>query len=241
MVYNNGLTPEQPLNKQLVEVVAMIGDSRFTVLHHARLMWKNPGGYSADEWQQESKNNSWLLLAFAEFVKLRPNLNPLIAIVEYGPDVNLTKQFAAQLGLDDNILWLPKMDRRDVMWLLSHVTIAVGQFYDVPKMIWGGTGWEALASGKPLLQQFNFDSGEFEQLYGYPPPPMLQVRKQADILNHLLTMADQPAKREEIGRGAKEWFNRYNGIGLAKQWLDLLMMPNEVDVKKVTETQSAEG
>ena len=36
-------------------------------------------------------------------------------------------------------------------------------------MIWGGTGWEALASGKPFLQAFHFSDGEFEKLYGYPP------------------------------------------------------------------------
>ncbi len=53
-------------------------------------------------------------------------------------------------------------------------------------------------------------------------PPMLSVRNQEDILDHLLKMADYPAKGEAIGQGAKEWFIKYNGIGLAKQWLELL-------------------
>ena len=54
---------------------------------------------------------------------------------------------------------------------------------------------------------------------------MLPVRTQDDILVHLLDMADYPEKKAAIGRGAKTWFNRYNGISLARQWLDLLQVP----------------
>lgn len=51
---------------------------------------------------------------------------------------------------------------------------------------------------------------------------MLPVRRQADVLRHLLDMAYNGARRDQIGQDAKVWFDRYNGIGLAKQWLDLL-------------------
>jgi hypothetical protein len=242
MVYIEPLVSERLLSKQLMKFISAIENSRFTILHQARLMWNNPGGYSLDEWRNQSKNNDWLLREFSQLIKLRPNLNPLIAIVEYGTDIDLTKQLATQLGVDKNIIWLPKMDRRELMWLLSRATIGSGEFYDVPKMIWGGTGWEALASGKPLLQGFNFNAGEFEQIYGFPPPPMLAVRKQEDILTHLLDMADHPTKREEIGRGGKDWFDRYNGIGLAKKWLDLLMAPRgRSDAKKTSLGKDTHG
>tara|TARA_R110000824_G_scaffold288508_3_gene476796 strand:- start:132409 stop:133737 length:1329 start_codon:yes stop_codon:yes gene_type:complete len=227
MVYNNEQLPNYAPTEYLGEVAKLIASTSFSLLHQSRLMWKNTGNYSEEDWRYESKNTQWLIHAFAEFVGARPELNPLLFMVEYGPDVKVTKNLAMELGIVNRIKWLPKMERRELMWLLSRVTIGCGEFYDVPRMIWGGTGWEALASGKPLLQGFNFEPGEFEWIYGYPQPSMLPVRKQDDILSHLLEISDNPKKCEEIGRGAKKWFNQYNGIGLAKQWLDLLMTNRE--------------
>ncbi len=116
------------------------------------------------------------------------------------------------------------------MWLLSKVSVGVGEFYDVPRTIWGGTGWETLASGKPLLQGYQFAEGEFEAIYGHPPPPMLPVWSAQNILPHLLDMADHPEKREAIGQGAKAWFAEHNGIGLARKWLDLLLTTDRKSV-----------
>ena len=243
MIYDQSRLPEAPPTKVLRDVWGAIANCEFTLLHQSRLMWRNPGHYLNNAWVRENKNNDWLLRTFAALVKSRPDIKAHLLIVEYGPDVAATKRLAAELEIDTYIHWLPKMDRRELMWLLSRVSVGVGEFYDVPRMIWGGTGWEALASAKPLLQRFNFEEGEFEQIYGYPPPPMLPVRNQEDILRHLLDMADHPEKREEIGRGAKEWFNQYNGIGLAKQWLKILMAPQEGDgdTKKVTVNQGVHG
>jgi hypothetical protein len=92
-------------------------------------------------------------------------------------------------------------------------------------MIWGGTGWETLASGKPLLQGFRFEEGEFADIYGYPPPPMLPVKAESDVLEHLLFVADHPEQAAEIGRLAREWFDTHNGIALAKKWLALVTDP----------------
>lgn len=240
MVYDKEKLPEAPPSKRLEDAWGAIENSKFTLLHHSRLMWRNPGNYSNEAWKKENKNNDWLLYAFADFLKNRPHLKPVLLIVEYGPDVAATKQLAAELGIEANIHWLPKMDRRELMWLLSRVSIGVGEFYDVPRTLWGGTGWEAFASGKPLLQGFNFEAGEFERIYGYPAPAMLPVRRQADVLRHLLDMAYNGARRDQIGQDAKAWFDRYNGIGLAKQWLDLLVAsPSQTAVPEAAEKSIA--
>jgi hypothetical protein len=238
-IYSSELQPEAPPTNLLQVVYSAILNSDFTVLHHSRLLWVNPGGYSKEDWIKENKNSDWLLYGFSALIKNRPNLKPLLFIVEYGPDITATKRLAIELGVDSYIHWLPKMDRRELMWLLSHVSVGVGEFYDLPKMIWGGTGWEVLASHKPLLQGFNFKGGEYEQIFGYPPPPILPVQNQDDIFRHLVCMADHPEKREEIGHGAKEWFDRYNGIGLAKQWLEILTAPRKDKNHTVTVKQGA--
>jgi hypothetical protein len=223
MVYNREALPETPPPSKLTESWEAVRSSRFTVLHHSRLMWRNSGNYTEAAWRNENKNNQWLFAAFAAFVRSRPRLDARLVVVEYGPDIEATKAYAAELGIEDHVMWIPKMERRELMWLLSRVSVGVGEFYNIPRIIWGGTGWEALASGKPLLQGFRFAPGEFEEVYGHPPPPLLPVRSEADILAHLQNMAYHPERRQQIGGEARRWFDRYNGIALAKQWLDLLV------------------
>ncbi len=226
IVYSGEKFPAASPNSLLANTEKLIEESSISLLHHARLLWKNNGQFTNEEWRSENKNSHWVIRAFSDFILARPNAKPRLFIIEYGPDIEATKELISQLGISKYVTWLPKMQRRELMWLLSRVSIGVGEFLDVPKMVWGGTGWETLASGKPFLQGFNFKQGAFEQIFDYPPPPMLPVRKQEDVFFHLLDMADNPNNLEQIGQEAKEWFNRNNGIGLAKQWLELLVKPN---------------
>ena len=227
MVYNRetdlqgGYLPEP-----LVRLEKEIASYDFTIIMHARLLWRKQKDYTPTQWLTITKNNDWMLLGFKNFLAARPLLKSRLLILEYGPDVEATKAYCAELGIEPHVRWLPKMPRRELMRLISACDIGVGEFYRDHGIMWGGTGWEVLATGKPLLQSFRFDEGEFESIFGYPPPPMLPVNSPDCITRHLIDMADHPEKRQAIGQGAKDWFNRYNGIGLAQQWLDLLNKPN---------------
>lgn len=225
MVYANEDYSAVEPDDMMRAVRERINKCQFSILHHARVVWVNSDGATIEDWRVLSKNTNWLVESFAKLVRVRSELNPLLIMIEYGADVDHTKKLVKRLGIENNVLWLPKMKRRELMWILSHVTIGCGEFPEAPRFMWGGTGWETLASGKPLLQAFNFDEGEFEQLFGYPPPPMLPASNQEEILQRLMFVADHPVAAEDIGRGAKEWFNQYNGVALAKKWLDLLAGP----------------
>jgi hypothetical protein len=54
---------------------------------------------------------------------------------------------------------------------------------------------------------------------------MLPVRTEEDLLKRLLFVADHTEQAAAIGERAREWFNTYNGIALAKKWLDLVTDP----------------
>jgi hypothetical protein len=239
MVFNLENITNINANIKIKDILKLINKSKFVVMHHGRLIWKNSNAVPKNNWEKISKNNNWLIESFSKFVINRQDLYPLLLLIEYGPDVNSTKNLVNELGLNQYIVWLPIMDRRELMCIIPHISVGVGEFYEIPKMIWGGTGWEVLASGKPLLQGFNFEPGEFEESYGYPPPPMLPVRNPEDILGHLLEMADHPAKRDDIGQGAKAWFDEYNGVGLAKKWLELLI--NDVSVAGKAKIKKSQG
>lgn len=216
MVYNRGGGPAGAPGGVVSESIERIKGSDLPILHHARLMWSD----SASD--PDSKNNHWLLIALARLIAARPDANPLLLIVEYGPDVDATRRLAAELGIERYVHWLPKMQRRELTLLMSHVSIVCGEFYRHARTTWGGTGWEAFASGKPLLQGFNFEPDEFHRLFGHPAPPMLPVRVPEDVEAHLLESLDRPDLLRMIGQGALDWFDRHNGIGLARRWLDAL-------------------
>lgn len=197
-------------------------DCDFSVLMHSRLAW------NADVCRENhvrSKNNQWVIKSFKAVIEEKAGLKAKLVILEYGPDAKNTKKLVTELGLDSHVIWLPKTSRKNLMWLLGKVTVGVGEFIESPRTIWGGTGWEVLASAKPLLQGFYFEEGKFEELYGYPEPPLLKVRSQEDVTEHLLEMAGNPEKAKLIGQESHDWFNRHNGYNLAKQWLSLLAAP----------------
>jgi hypothetical protein len=222
MVYNREKFPEQPPNSILAQILLDNCGSGFTVLHHARLMWVKNKLQSDSAYDYYSKNSHWFINAFAKLCITRPAIQPRLLIVEYGPDVVETKQLVSHLRIDKFVTWLPKMARRDLLWILKRVSIGVGEFHNSDSLIWGGTGWESLASGRALLQAFKFAEGEFEAFYGFPPPPMLAANSESEIFQKLLFACDCPKAVQEIGLSSLSWFNRYNGINLAKEWLKLI-------------------
>jgi glycosyltransferase involved in cell wall biosynthesis len=223
MVYNREApaTLPEPIQALLDEV----GTSEFSVVTHARLMWHPLPGYTQEQWARESKHNDWLLRGFAEVVRRRPSLRSRLYIVAYGPDVDRTKALCKDLELDPHVRWLPVMPRRELMCLLRACDVGVGEFTRIPGAIWGGTAWEVLAAGRPLLQAFNFEPGQYESSFGHPPPPMLAVDSPEAVATHLLAMADAPEARRRLGDAAARWFEQHNGLGLARAWLELLQEP----------------
>lgn len=219
MVYNREQSPDLThLNIELKKLINHIGELEFSILTHSRQYWKIKPGFSEKEWNSESKHSDWLFRSFAKFIKLNPLANSKIIAVEYGEDVKETKQLCESLGISKNVIWISKMSRKEIMLLIEACDICSGEFYLDHGVIWGGTGWEVFSIGKPFLQGFRFEKIEFEEMYGYPPPPLLEVKCQDDIFKHLFELYNNPQNVIQIGIKAKDWFNKYNGIELANRW-----------------------
>ena len=227
MVYNREPYAGAEPPRHLRPALSRIRSAGLSLFCSARQMWIRPPGIAPADWPAATKNSDWLFRGLAEFVRARPRAKPLLTIVEYGPDVDATKALAAELGLTDYVQWLPVLPRREIMLLLGACDIGVGEFYTATGMLWGGTGWEALACGRPLLQAFNFPGRTFIEAFGHPPPPILDSRSPADIARHLCDRHDSPGKDRETGRRGAQWFDAHGGIGLARQWLALVEAERE--------------
>lgn len=217
-VYNAEAMPTQPPT-HLEPAIRRLATAELALFCCARQLWRRDPDFGEREWQSYTKNSDWMFRGLATFVERHPHARVVLAVVEYGPDVEASRELVHALGLEEYVLWLPKMPRREIMLLLNAAHVGIGEFYRDPGVIWGGTGWETLAAGRPLMQSFNFTAEGFEVEFGHAPPPILDVTCAEDVAQHMARMyADTEACRR-IGRESLAWFNRNNGIGLAARWL----------------------
>lgn len=222
MVYANESTPRRfQISDNLQHAIEKIRNAKFSILSHSRLMWKKPSEMHENDWSERSKNNHWLINSFCRFHK-EIEKNSILVLFEYGPDVEVTKKLVEDLSLSESVIWLPTMPRKIIMLLISYCTLAAGEFIQQAGLLWGGTGWEVMASGKPLLQTFNFTADSWFNSFGHEPPPILDVKNEEYIYNHLIDCYSGKTDPISLGKRSKKWFQKYNGEGLAKKWLDLL-------------------
>lgn len=196
-------------------------------LSPVRHFWINTHGYPAEQWCEVTKNNDWLIRAFARVLVNRPDQEVLLLLTEYGQDVEESKALCAEIGIADRVLWIPKMSRKELFVLMQYVDAVAGQFTNAEEGMWGGVGWEALLMGCPLIQSFRFAEGRYEACYGHPRPPVLPVESPEDVYVHLLHLVDTPEQRRALGVQSERWFSEHQGRALATKWLELLCSHSE--------------
>lgn len=211
------------LPTRVAEIIARLSEFDLRFISHARHRWVNTGDFESTTWESRySKHNNWLITAYADFRKRNPKLKSVLVLSEYGTDVHHSKVLCAALGIEADVMWIPQLPRIEILEIISYCDVGIGEFYLTPRMIWGGAALEIMACGKPLIQGFIFDDGEYEQLFGTEPPPLLPVASERDVLSGIESLAFDTNRGRHIGEACRQWFDTHNGIGLAQRWLDLI-------------------
>jgi hypothetical protein len=201
------------LAPQTSAAVERMQRSSLVVLSHVSHFWKNlPAPHFM---AGVGKRNNWLVQGFAEYVREADNPDALLCLFEYGGDVAATKSLIAELDIKKQVIWFPKMSRREIMCLLPYADIGGSEFAG---MYWGGCGWEFLASGVPMLHQLT-DPETYESA-SIPLPPFFNVRSTRDIRQVLLENDRESLKK--MGQACKKWFDAYQGYSLAKRYVALI-------------------
>lgn len=123
--------------------------SALIIISPVRHVWR-------DALSPDSKANDVLIKAFAVIRKEHARLNPLLILFEYGADVASSKQLVHSLGLKDCVVWMPQMNRKDIMIALYYCDIVAESFALGYAM--GGVIAESIVGHKMLLKH----SGECE-------------------------------------------------------------------------------
>ncbi len=221
MIYNleetDHLRPEE--DEGLSKYLTIFKKKDLVVFSHSRQLWKNlPPRFS--NWGSKKKKfvgkrNNVLIKGFALYVKSAKCKNPLLVLAEYGPDVENSKSLISELGIKDYVLWLPRMPRKKIMLLLKYVDIGADQFGNG---FWGGTALEIFSIGLPIINYVRISEEDYRKITGHEMPFILRAQTPEEIAGHLLNVEKDREYYRQAGKRNRDWFNRYMGIELAREY-----------------------
>lgn len=215
------ISPKE-IPKNLAQILTQIKKYDLKFISHIRHTWVNNYNQGSKEWDLEvSKHNHWIINAYSQFIK-ESNSNPVLLLSEYGSDWSHTKELCKKLNLEKHILWLPKMYRKELFEIIMRCDVGIGEFYSTPKTLWGSTGLEIMMCGKPLIHGFVFKEKEYEKIYNHQTPPLCSANSEKEILFWIRQLSKDKILRAELGKKNLEWFNKHNGKGLMKKFLNLI-------------------
>lgn len=167
----------------------------FTILHPTNLDWT----YIGSE-RSSTKGNDRLIRAFARFVEVNPN--SLLIMLKSGVDYKATKALVTDLNISENIKFLDRMEKKDLIGMLNSVNLVADQF-DVGAF--GGVALEAMACAKPVLTYLKEKLARqcYETL-----PPIYNCSSEMEIFEALLRAADENLSR--IGEESRAWVENFH-------------------------------
>jgi len=150
------------------------------------------------------KGNLNLIEGFAKFIK-ESNVNACLVLFEYGMDVGSAKEQVALLGIGSRVKWMPKMQRKEIMFGIRNADIVCGEFKN--SWLTCGVVNETLALGKPLLHYRNnvLYKADYPELY-----PLLNARTSLEISDQLKRFVGDKEKINILAMQGTAWLDTFS-------------------------------
>jgi glycosyltransferase involved in cell wall biosynthesis len=187
----SGYTPDTHWRS---EIDKLRSENQFLLLYHGRQEWKT------FHYEFNGKNTHHLIIGFANFIKSRPALKAKLVMLEYGNDVQHSKDLIKELGIEQNVKWFPKMYRKDLMYLVKNADVCTGEFgYSYLTF---GTVVEAMLMKKLVIhyREDHLYTDVYPELY-----PMLHAKTPEEIEKAISFAVNNPAEIQQMGEKACEW------------------------------------
>ncbi|MFT5820840.1 MAG: hypothetical protein ACI8ZM_002088 [Crocinitomix sp.] len=150
------------------------------------------------------KGNNILIEGFAKFVKANLSINAKLIFFDYGMNVQASKDLISALEIDANIVWMPLMQRKEIMLGLNMADISCGQFDN--SWLTCGVVNETLASNVPLLHYREDDlyEADYEELY-----PLLNAKTAEDVQQRLEGFIADKETYTQLAEQGSIWLKEY--------------------------------
>ncbi len=173
-------------------------DHDFIIFHQCRHEWivlKETLHYKANE---------LLIEAYATFVEKNADVKAMLILFEYGTDWKESKKLTTDLGIEDKVLWLPLMNRSQLMMWASIADLGVGELGH--SWFSYGSVYEILALKKPFI------GNRTESLYIDQHPelyPMVSCTTPEEIEKTFEDFKIRPDYYKAMGNKGYEWFMEF--------------------------------
>ncbi len=220
MVYNLEILEEKDIPEKLKKIITEFKQYEKIVFSHVTHRWDfEDSGSINHKLYNINRRNDKLIRGFAIYQKNNPKKS-LLVLSEYGPDAPKSKALIEELNIQKSVLWLPILGRKELMLLIRHAHICVGELGEAGT--WGGSTWEFLAMGKPVINRYKMDEGKYKEMMGIPFPPLINIENENNIADVLLEHDLNLPKYQKIGEESLLWFNHYNGASLIPEFKKLI-------------------
>lgn len=148
------------------------------------------------------KGNDKLIEGFAKFIKGTTKKKYKLVLVEYGIDCSESKKLIQQHNIENEVLWLPKMPRKEIMACINNSDIIVGELEY--SYLTYGIVYETLMLKKTLMHYRNDELylNEYGTLY-----PMLNANSVESVFSHFEQFDSNKINLNKIGLGGNSWLN----------------------------------
>jgi hypothetical protein len=182
------------------KMTAIKNKYEFIAFSHIRQAWKNP----PDIWCY--KGNERIFRAFREFLD-RTGANACLIVFEYGTCIQDSKDLVTELKLDNNVIWFPLMQRRDILTMISYIDVGIGEIGNFSWFSYGAI-YEFLCMKKPVIHRRDDKVyiGKVDSFY-----PMYSAANEEQVTSALIDCYSNKARSEQIAEDAYEWY-RINAI-----------------------------
>ncbi len=161
---------------------------------------------SRHHWHTEpasmQKGNDLFLNAAAQVA--RTNRNFRIILVEWGVDVQRSKDLIRSLGIEDIVAWIPTLNKAELRRAYCSCDVVVDQFR-IPAM--GGVTFEAMALGRRVITRL--DQVQTAEFFGVAPPCLAADSVESCTAWMFEVLAD-PSDEAGHGDAARSWFKKYH-------------------------------
>jgi len=225
--------PEKYENPQPNPIVETMRNQDLVLFCHTRHSWTEEAlmiDYVVEEHilKDGGKALDKLIIGYSNFIKKNPNIKSLLIFFEYGEDVEASKKLISEYGIEKYVKWLPLMARKDILQLINYSDIVVDS---LGASMWGGVGWEGLSCGKVIMQNILQSDEEYYNEMGHELPFIMKANRVKDVEKYLNDFVNNKESYSQKAMTNREWFDRYAGIGLAKEYKEII---EDLYKKKIT-------
>jgi hypothetical protein len=196
-------------------------DADFSIVMHYGHCWKKPLT------SLHNKGNDSVLMGFKKLVSRYPAKKIKLFTFEYGPEIAESKKLVHELGLEENVIWLPISYRKEIMMMLSLMDLGMGEIGN--SWFSYGTVYECIASRLPVIMNRNdaLYSSQYPEMY-----PVLHAQNEEEVFHQMDWAFSNQAEARQMGKESHIWFKKYAIDRPLKIIIDII----KANTKKFTDT-----